>query len=276
MIKRSLAPALHELGLLLSQIGRPAEGLEADRQCLSIWQDLAARYPSVTEFQGRMAVIQNNIGVLHADGGRWDLALAAFRGALEIRQKLADADPSVSNFQQNVAYSLNGTVDALDHLGQRAEAQALLERALAIGEGTLAAHPGVITYAETMAESLRLAGRFRSYANQPAQAVALVRRAIEMMEQIAKVQPNGVHDFSLAGLRALFAGIAAAPGSGVTPAEASAAADQAMADLRSSIRGGQSNIYAILHEKEFDSLRARRDFQMLVMDLVFPARPLLP
>jgi serine/threonine-protein kinase len=276
MIKRSLAPALHELGLLLSQIGRPAEGLQADQQCLSIWRDLAARYPSVTDFQQRLAVAQNNIGVLHAQAGRWDLALAAFRVSLETRQKLADADPSVRNFQNNVAYSLNGTADALDHLGRTVEAQVLLERALAIGEGLVSANPGVTTYAETMAESLSLAGRLRWCAKQPRQAVALVRRAIGMMEQIAKVQPNGVHDFSLAGLRALFAGVAAAPGSGVALVEARAAADQAMEDLRGSIRAGQSNIHAILHEKEFDSLRARPDFHLLVMDLVFPAQPLIP
>ena len=45
---------------------------------------------------------------------------------------------------------------------------------------------------------------------------------------------------------------------------------------RSSIRAGQSNIHAILHEREFDSLRARPDFQMLVMDMVFPSQPLIP
>jgi serine/threonine-protein kinase len=275
-IKSSLAAALHELGLLLSQIGRPAEGLETDRQCLSIWRDLAARYPSVMEFQQRSAVAQNNIGVLHAQAGSWDLALAAFRVSLETRRKLADADPSVPNFQNNVAYSLNCTADALDHLGRTVEAQVLLERALAIGEGLLSAHPGVTTYAETMAESLCLAGRLRWCARQPRQAVALVRRAIGMMEQIAKVQPNGVRDFSLAGLRALLAGAAAEPDSGVALVEAGVAADRAMEHLRSSIRGGQSNIHAILHEKEFDSLRARPDFRMLVMDLVFPAQPLIP
>jgi hypothetical protein len=50
----------------------------------------------------------------------------------------------------------------------------------------------------------------------------------------------------LAAFRWLFAGITAAPGSGATPAE-TRATDQAIEDLRSSMRAGQSSVYLILH-----------------------------
>jgi serine/threonine-protein kinase len=275
-IKRSLGPALNELGLLLSQIGRSAEGLEAYHECLAIWQEVESKHPAVTEFRSRVALIESNIGVLHAEAGRWQEALGWLRKALEIRQQLADASPSAINHQKNLAFSLNSLVDTLDHLGRPGEAQKLLERTMRIGQRLTSGHPDDVPFAEIFANSLGLAGRFKQRANQPVQAAALYRRAIAMTEVITRIQPNGVHHFSLAALRSQLAGVALIDSSAVASAEARAAADRAIEDLRRSIRSGYDKVQEILHDKEFDPLRSRADFQLLVNDLSFPANSLAP
>jgi eukaryotic-like serine/threonine-protein kinase len=276
LIKQALASDLNELGLLLSQIGRSAEALEVYRQALAIWRGLGAAHPSVTDFQARVALVQSNIGVLHADAGRWSEALAAYRLALEVRRKLADANPSVSDFQNGVAFSLNAIGDTLDHLDRGAEAREALDRALAIAEGLVSANPGVIPYRETLAMTLGLTGRARWHEDRPAEAATMLRRAITIMGDIAKIQPNGIHDFMLANFWSLLSGIAATPGSGLSAAEARDAADQTMVALGRSIRSGRCNVRAILEDKDFDPLRSRPDFRMLVMDLIFPVNPFAP
>jgi tetratricopeptide (TPR) repeat protein len=274
--KHYQATSLNELGLLLSQVGRPAEGLEAYGQALAIWQELEAAHPSVTEFQARMSLVQSNIGVLHADAGRWTEALAAYRRALAVRRHLADANPTVSDYQNEAAFSHSAIGDALDHLGRPAEARVELDRALPIGEGLVSSHPGVLPYRETLAAALALTGRVHWHEGRPADAAGRIRRAIALLEDIARIQPNGIHDLYLANFRSLLSGIAATPGSGMSAAEAGAAADRAMEHLGRSLRSGQSNVRAILEDHDFDPLRSRPDFRMLVMDLLLPSDPFAP
>jgi eukaryotic-like serine/threonine-protein kinase len=62
----------------------------------------------------------------------------------------------------------------------------------------------------------------------------------------------------------------------VSAAEARDAAEQAMVALGRSVGAGRSNVRAILKDKDFDPVRSRPDFRMLVMDLIFPADPFAP
>ena len=50
-------------------------------------------------------------------------------------------------------------------------------------------------------------------------------------------------------------------------------ADRAVATIRRAIAMGYADSDVLKHDPDFDSLRARPDFQILLMDLNFPADP---
>jgi hypothetical protein len=51
------------------------------------------------------------------------------------------------------------------------------------------------------------------------------------------------------------------------------AADRAMAVLRRAVAAGWKNAAHMRHDSDLDPLRARGDFQVLLLDLEFPADP---
>jgi tetratricopeptide (TPR) repeat protein len=50
-------------------------------------------------------------------------------------------------------------------------------------------------------------------------------------------------------------------------------ADQAMDALRRAVRAGYKNLAQLAEDSDLDPLRERSDFQLLIMDLAFPANP---
>ena len=59
----------------------------------------------------------------------------------------------------------------------------------------------------------------------------------------------------------------------MTAAEGRAEADQAMESLRQAVAAGYRKLAIMRTDTDLDSLRPRRDFQLLMMDLEFPAEP---
>jgi hypothetical protein len=72
------------------------------------------------------------------------------------------------------------------------------------------------------------------------------------------------------------AGLAAQPGSGLTPAEGRAESDRALADLHRAAVGGFRMLSLIALDHDLDPLRSRAEFQLLVMDLTLPDDPFAP
>ncbi len=95
------------IGLLLSNTGKPAAGLVAIEAALAIQQMLVDSNPTVTRFQSNLATSHHEIGILLLHTGKPDEAMKAYNSALAIRQKLADSNPTVTNFQSLLARSRN-------------------------------------------------------------------------------------------------------------------------------------------------------------------------
>jgi hypothetical protein len=79
--------------------------------------------------------------------------------------------------------------------------------------------------------------------------------------------------YCFACYHALLGGLAAEPGSGLTPAEGRAQADRAMAALRRAVDGGLRDLASIRTDSDLKALGDRPDFQLLLMDLAMPAEP---
>jgi hypothetical protein len=84
---------------------------------------------------------------------------------------------------------------------------------------------------------------------------------------------TGEHTFLRACCHAGLAGLAGKPGAGVSAAEGADQAEKAMAILRQAVTMGYRSASAYRAESALDPLRNRPDFQLLMMDLAFPAKP---
>jgi hypothetical protein len=99
----------------------------------------------------------------------------------------------------------------------------------------------------------------------PASAAAFLRQAIGILERFQSRDP--VDLYNLACCDAMLAGVAADPGSGMTPADASAAGDKAMAALREAVALGYRNVAGMKSDPDLAVLRPRADFQKLMKEL---------
>ena len=103
--RSDLAASHVNLGILLSDTGKPAEAEAEFRKALAIRQKLADDNPAVTEFRSGLADSHNDLGILLSNTGKPAEAEAEFRKALAIWQKLADDNPAVTGFRSNLAGS---------------------------------------------------------------------------------------------------------------------------------------------------------------------------
>jgi eukaryotic-like serine/threonine-protein kinase len=106
---------------------------------------------------------------------------------------------------------------------------------------------------------------------RPADAVLAFRDAIEILEGLANPSPGDLYD--IACCQSLLAGAAVEAGSGLTVAAGRAEADKAMERLRRVIAAGWSQAAWMRTDADLDPIRSRPDFQLLMMDLAFPAEP---
>ena len=82
--------------------------------------------------------------------------------------------------------------------------------------------------------------------------------------------------YYLAGCHARLGGIAGTAGSGLSAADGAAELDTAMGVLRRAVAAGYRNVTWMQRDPDLDPLRARPDFQVLMVDLAFPSEPFSP
>jgi eukaryotic-like serine/threonine-protein kinase len=160
---------------------------------------------------------------------------------------------------------------ALSRTGKPAEALAAVERAIAITQKLADADPNVTSWQRDLAVNLGFVGGVHLKAGRTADAVASTHRAVAILRRLPSRTPRDL--YNLACCQGELAGLAAAPGSGMTAAEGRAEADQAMEWLRQAVAAGYHNVALMRRDTSLDLLRSRLDFQLLMMDLEFPDDP---
>jgi tetratricopeptide (TPR) repeat protein len=249
-------------------MGKPEESLTAWRKALAVEQKLADANPAVTEFQRLLALSLTEIGSLLSRMGKPAEGLQELQKAVAILQKLADANPAV--FQGELAWShiLIGRLHAREK--RFSEAFAALDRGLAIDQKLAAAHPAITLYTNNLGHSHAYRGWAHVRVGHPAEAASDLRRALALWEE--EKGANSETRFERSRALALLAGLGGEAKSGVTAAEATAFADQAVAALRDAMSAGW-NRPDELKEPDFDALRRRDDFKKLVAELEAKSGP---
>jgi serine/threonine protein kinase/tetratricopeptide (TPR) repeat protein len=267
----ALAHSHNNIGILLQRIGKPEEALASHQAARAIQQMLAAVNPAVTGFQSRLATSHDNLGILLKQIGKPEEALASLEAARAILGKLAEANPTVTEFQIELANSQLEIGDVLRMTGQPGEARASYAGALAIIETLIKAQPAFVDGLQIfLVFGLKGLGATQQAAGQAADAVASWRRAIASDERARS--SDGETLYYLAGCHARLGGITGTAGSGLTAAEGAAELDRAMGVLRRAVAAGYRPAAWMQRDPDLDPLRARPDFQLLMMDQAFPAK----
>jgi serine/threonine-protein kinase len=269
-LQMELAGTYNNIGYALARSGKPSEALEAQWKALAIRQRLVDANPAVSRLQDDLGWCHIQIGGLLLRTGKRADALGAYGKALATYGKIVNANPDNTAFLSDLAWSHIGIgrVHALDK--QFAEALTALDTGLAILLRLAHANPEDAEAAGGLGYGYAIRGWARARAGLNAEAAADLRKAVEPGNHFSHVDdlwvPQSEVRFGLAQALALLAGLRADPKAGVTAAEASKFAEQAVAALRTAVSAGWADLDQ-LKEPDFDSLRERADFQKLVVDL---------
>ena len=116
-----------------------------------------------------------------------------------------------------------------------------------------------------LADGLRHHGIVLQKCGRPTQAVSAFQEGITVLEGLTSPRPVNVYD--IACLQSLISGAAD------EAADGRAEADKAMESLRRAVTAGWTRADHMRIDTDLDPIRSRPDFQLLIMDLVWPVDP---
>jgi serine/threonine protein kinase/tetratricopeptide (TPR) repeat protein len=266
-----LAYSHYNLGIVLTQAGALPEAEVEHRNALLVRQKLIEGDPTIPQYQRDMADSLLSIGWLLALDGKTTDAIGYFTREEAIREKLALAGSATALDKDRLANCQTNTANLLRRNGKLDEALAACERARALREPLVTAQPQLAWLHTGLSETYLRLGQVRFDMRDLDAAAADWKRACAMLEEAAAMGPE--ETFIRACCHSALAGLASRPGSEISAAEAADRTENAMGLLRRAVALGYRIPGAYRTESALDPLRDLPDFQMLLLDVAFPAEP---
>jgi serine/threonine protein kinase/tetratricopeptide (TPR) repeat protein len=189
-VRTQLAHAQNWIGVVLSDMGKPSEGLKEYQKALTIRQELAGANPTIQAFQRELAVTHLNVGNMLRETGQPAEALNEYRKALAIVQKLAEGNPAVTQFQSVLAMSHGSIGYVLSQTGRPAEALNEYLKALAIFQKLADANPAVAPFQSSLAIAHNLIGRLHAREKRFSEAFVALERGLAIFQKLADANPT--------------------------------------------------------------------------------------
>jgi serine/threonine-protein kinase len=269
--QRILSWCRNDIGIVLLQEGEISKALTAFEASRRVKQRVADQHPGVAEYRRDLANSQHNIGCVLRGSGRLAEALAAHKAALEIQRELAANYPAVTRIKHDLANSYNEIGDVLRLMGHSTEAHKSYEHAVTTLEPQLHANPNVTECQTWVVQGLKGLGATHFAGGRTAEAVATWRRAVAICERVQS--PYGELFYYLAGCHAFLGAAAGVAGSGLPVEAGPVEINRAMQSLRRAIARGYRDVRWLRRDPDLAPLRARQEFQALLLDLTFPDDP---
>ncbi len=259
---------------VLVSLGREEEALAALERAREAREVLITANPSVTRNREMLARVLRQTADIHRRAGRLPGALAALERAAQVSAGLANDHPQNRDYQVHLAWNYFALGNHCGEMGKSSEASSYFDKAIAIRRNMIAADPSTPSHRTELASMFRYRAIVMQKCGRPADAVRDFRQSIAMYQELTDPTPGNRYD--LACLQSLLAGVAAEAGSGLTPDEGRAAAEQAMTTLHQAFDAGWNNPAWMRIDTDLDPIRSRPDFQLLLMKMMdrhFPAEP---
>jgi len=265
-----LATSHSNIGLFLGELGRSDEAVAALEKSRSIYQSLADANPAGSNFQDDLASSDTNLALVLSNAGRNTESLGALARGREILERLVKAHPSVTGYRRDLAINHINSGGVHAATNRPVEALAEFERARAVLQRLIEADPSDVEYRRNLAATLFNIGDALRATGRIAEARAPAEQACTVLATVADRSP--FDEFVRASAHNLCADLldkALGLPSASDRARREDHATQAMDALRRAIAGG----YRAVDPKSFSALQSRRDFQAMMLDLVFPKWP---
>ena len=270
--RRFQARCLNGCGDTAQEMGRPAEALAYFHEALAAWKRVVADNPARYAEPVELASTHNRIGWLQFGMGRIPEALEQYEAARVVLQNLLDRYPPniLPRTRSELSNILINIAELQRMQGRLTEARAKCDKAVTIREAVIKEFPEVVGYRVRMGECWLRSGQVKLAAGDIPGAAAEWRRAVSFYEGL-KLRVGELAMFE-AGCHAMLSRIAGMSGSGISASEGRSEAEKAMAMLRQLIAEGYQ-AHELRIESCLEPLHARPDFQLLMMDVAFPAEP---
>ncbi|MDP8225058.1 MAG: tetratricopeptide repeat protein [Candidatus Lernaella stagnicola] len=183
-VKSARARGANNLAIRLSALGRREEALDAAREAVKLYRELADARPDA--FRPDLAASLNNLSIRLSALGRREEALDAAREAEKLYRELAKARPDA--FRPDLAMSLNNLANVLSDLGRREEALDAAREAVDIRRELADARPDA--FRPDLAMSLNNLANRLSDLGRREEALDAAREAAILYRELADAHPD--------------------------------------------------------------------------------------
>jgi tetratricopeptide (TPR) repeat protein len=264
--------SLLNIGWSQRQMGRPDEAVATCRQALEIAEACVANDPNQPRYKRWRCTAYDAIGRTSEAMGRYGEALDAYRRAETDAASLA-ADPQVSNKRLGMDWlaDIYGSIARVHRkTGLADQSLEFVRKGLEVRE-SMAVDPDVAPSGDASAMNQTRIGVLQRQLGRPAEAA----RSFQKARSFYQGKLAGADLYNLACVESLSSELAGVA-EGLTPseqAEVAGAADRAVDLVRRAIAAGFRDLVNMNLDTDLDPIRSRPDFQLLMMDLAFPADP---
>lgn len=180
--RQDTATALGGLGNALAVAGRPAEGAEALKAAVAMWEALAGSERADDSDRWGLAASRVRFAPYLDAAGKTDLAEAAYAQALTVLRPLAENNPGLSGYALSFASAAAERSGFLLASGRTGEARADADSALTLAEALESKHADLVEYRRLLASCQLAAARLP---RPPAETEALLRRSLSLARGLA-------------------------------------------------------------------------------------------
>lgn len=261
----NLASDLNGLGRFYHwQSGQKDQAEVTLMEALALCEQLVENSPDVPEYQNELAHALQNLGQIHVPRGDHEISLLYAQRSLPLLERLAKQHPAAPEYQSRLIRTLTAMVVAHHNLRQPSESLEVNKRARPVAEKLAQIHPDVPEYQGILTELQVLYGGALSQMGNYVEAIEAVEQALES-NHCKNVLYNAACTYSLSAA-------SVREDSQLESCErerlTSRYTQRAMEILVKAesvgwFQGG-SAVESLTNDHDFDILRERKDFQVLL------------
>jgi tetratricopeptide (TPR) repeat protein len=246
-------------------IGRLDGSRQSSERAVAIYRELADANPSDTRFRYKLANTSYNLGNLLRMTRRPTEALRSYERSRESYQQVADANPFDTRAVSGLGARYYNIGELQRETGRPVEALRSFERAREIFQRLADDNLTTSDYQVRLSQCHFEIGLLLQSTGRMDEARRSLEKCLDILDK--SEHPSADDLYNKACLLARISALSG-PGGGD-----GATVDRAMQTLREAIASGFRNRDHMAKDGDLDPLRSRPDFQLLMIDLAFPADP---
>jgi serine/threonine protein kinase/Flp pilus assembly protein TadD len=188
-LRADFALTYQEIGTLSAEIGSSADAIDAQRQAIELFQELAAANPRDTGYRRQLGVCQNSLALVLERSGQTEEARRAYAEAIRLQEEVLATGEDSGQCLADLALAHSNLGLLQNATGDAVSAAASIASAVTLQEQLLRDAPDDPERLRALAATLNNLGAL--YAERdPARSIEHYERAAAMQKQAMKLRPD--------------------------------------------------------------------------------------